>query len=208
MVLSAKTFRTIPPEKLPSVLLFCSTEDLDAFLGGSLSQERKVFIAAELFLRYLFNPAKEIKVILDRVFTHRETDNFHSLFHDIFPVSGADQIPALLWKTDDPFSSACEIILRKQLADLFSEEKTCGFIPVYSPDGSGFLIPFHFIGRKNAATPRNLRSGWTDRRKLAGELPGGHAAGRRFGLRHPLQAGTSAFPAVRPQLHAAALPGG
>ena len=151
MVFTAKTFRTIPPEKLPSVLLFCSTEDLDALLGGSLSQERKVFIAAELFLRYLFNPATEIKVILDRVFTHRETDNFHALFHNIFPVSGVNQIPALLWDTDDPFSSASEIILRKHLADLFSEEKTSGFIPVYSPDGAGYLIPFNFTARNKTA---------------------------------------------------------
>ena len=28
---------------------------------------------------------------------------------------------------------------------MFSEEKTAGFIPVCSPDGQGFFIPFHFI---------------------------------------------------------------
>ena len=149
MALSAKSIRTIPPEKLPSVLLFCSTEEMDGFLAGPLSQERKVFAAAELFLRYFFNPAAEIKAILDRTFTHRESDNFHAIFHDIFPVAGANQIPACLWSTDDPFSSACEIILRKQLTELFSEDDTGGFIPVYSPDGSGYLIPFHFTERKN-----------------------------------------------------------
>lgn len=149
MPLSPKTIRTILPEKLPSVLLFFSTEELDRLLTGALSSERKVYIAAELFLRYLFNPDKTIKSILDRSFKNRETDNFHALFHNIFPVAGADQIPSRLWVSADPFSSACEITLRKQLTELFSEDNISGFIPVYSPDGSGYLLPFHFTEKKD-----------------------------------------------------------
>ena len=149
MSLSPKVIRTIPPEKLSSVLLFFNTEELDRLLTGSLTSERKVYIAAELFLRYLFNPDKMIKAILDRSFKNRETDNFHALFHNIFPVAGADQIPPRLWESADPFSSACEITLRKQLTDLFSEENLSGFIPVYSPDGSGYLLPFHFSKKKD-----------------------------------------------------------
>ena len=103
MPLSPKTIRTILPEKLPSVLLFFSTEELDRLLTGALSSERKVYIAAELFLRYLFNPDKMIKAILDRSFKNRETDNFHALFHNIVPVAGADQIPSRLWESADPF---------------------------------------------------------------------------------------------------------
>ena len=128
-----------------SALLFCSAEDLDRQLSGNLTPEQKIVLAAELFVRYYLNPAEELKTLLKKHFPAGEVDDFHAVFH-ADPFDRVDQLPAdFIWQSDDAFSSACEKAVRKRLEELFSEEKTAGFIPVRSPDGQGFFIPFHFI---------------------------------------------------------------
>ena len=144
MMYSPLVLRKILMNEQYSALLFCSAEDLDQQLSGNLTPEQKIVIAAELFARYYLNPASDLKSLLKKYFRSGEVDDFYAVFH-ADPFDRVDRLPDFIWRSDDPFSSACEKAVRKRLEELFSEEKTAGFIPVFSPEGQGFFIPFHFV---------------------------------------------------------------